>query len=236
MGLKQRVILYKKKGETPLECIKRYKLPDGGTYAGRLDPMAEGLLIVLFGDEKKHKEKYLKLDKEYELEVLFGFATDSYDILGKITSSGLHNFVSRDLQKILKSFVGKFSQKYPAYSSRYFEKAKSGELKREEIQSKNVEIKSIKYLGQRNISKKSLKKFILNSIKLVKGDFRQNQIIKIWKKELVTSKVKMFPIIKIKVKCSSGTYMRSLANNIGEKVGVSALALSIKRTKIGEFK
>ena len=52
------------------------------TYAGRLDPMASGLLIVLAGEETKNKEKYLNLDKEYLFEVLFGFKTVTYDFLG----------------------------------------------------------------------------------------------------------------------------------------------------------
>ncbi len=236
MASKQRVILYKKRGETPLECMKRNKLPEGGTYAGRLDPMAEGILLVLYGKEKENKEKYLKLDKEYEVEILFGFSTDSYDILGKVEKAG-GNFSSEKFSsKILKYFVRKFSQKYPSYSSKFWEKARGGELKDGEITSKDVEIKSIKLISEREIAMKSLEKYILDSIKLVIGDFRQEEIIKTWKKELSQSKLKKFSVIKIKVKCTSGTYMRSLANNVGEKTGVPALALNIRRTKIGKFK
>ncbi len=228
--------LYKKRGETPLECMQRSKIALGGTYAGRLDPVAEGLLLILTGNEKKNKEKYLKLDKEYEVEVLFGFTTDSYDILGKVEKVGEKFSLDNFSQKILKSFVGKFSQKYPAYSSKFWEKARTGKLKDKEISSKDVEIKSIKLLSEKEITKKSLEKYILDSIKLVKGDFRQKEIIKTWQKELAKSKLKRFPVIKIKVRCTSGTYMRSLANNIGEKIGVPALALDIKRVRIGRDK
>ena len=52
------------------------------TYAGRLDPMAEGALIVLARNAIYEKERYLKMDKEYEGEILFGFETDTYDALG----------------------------------------------------------------------------------------------------------------------------------------------------------
>ncbi|KKR79021.1 MAG: tRNA pseudouridine synthase B [Candidatus Nomurabacteria bacterium GW2011_GWA2_40_9] len=87
------ILLNKKEGETPLSALslfrdkhKIYKdIPM--TYAGRLDPMASGLLIILAGEECKNKEKYLNLDKEYEFEILFGFQTDTYDILGKITKT-----------------------------------------------------------------------------------------------------------------------------------------------------
>jgi tRNA pseudouridine55 synthase len=44
-----------------------------------------------------------------------------------------------------------------------------------------------------------------------------------------------FPYLKIKVKCSSGTYIRSLANDIGKKLGCGAFVEELIRTKIGEF-
>src|SRR3982750_279229 len=92
--------LYKRLGETPLECIERFRLekPEYATtnmtYLGRLDPMAEGLLLVLAGNTRD-KKKYLEWDKTYEFEVLWGFASDTYDILGLVTEIGempLKNF------------------------------------------------------------------------------------------------------------------------------------------------
>ena len=232
-------MLYKNRGETPLECLERFKkdnpeyTDEKMTYAGRLDPLAEGLLLVLAGEECKNKEKYLGLDKEYEVDVLFGFATDTYDILGKVVNTG--NPQDFSVGNILQSFVGKFSQKYPAYSSKYFNKAKSGELDEDEIDSKEVEIKSIELMGQRTISKSDLNSYIQDSIALVSGDFRQKEILEIWQKELAQTIVSDFPIISIKVSCTSGTYMRSLVNSIGEKVGIPALTFNIKRTKVGEY-
>ena len=88
--IQSKILLYKKIGETPLECLNRFKVENSEyeslpmTYAGRLDPMAEGLLLVLVGEECKKKEDYLYLSKEYEIEVLFGFETDTADVLGKI--------------------------------------------------------------------------------------------------------------------------------------------------------
>src|SRR5690242_6674833 len=84
--------LYKTLGETPLECIQRFKKENpefekvNMTYAGRLDPMAEGLLLVLSGELVKEKEKYLDLPKTYIVEVLWGVETDTLDILGILGS------------------------------------------------------------------------------------------------------------------------------------------------------
>ena len=80
--------LYKERGETPLECIERFRRANPEyknvpmSYAGRLDPMAEGVLIILAGEANKKKSDFLSLDKEYTFDVLFGFSTDTYDVLG----------------------------------------------------------------------------------------------------------------------------------------------------------
>ncbi len=68
-------------------------------------------------------------------------------------------------------------------------------------------------------------------IEKVKGDFRQEEIVEKWTEVLQTSHT--FAIATIEVACSSGTYMRTLAENLGKKLGVPALALKIVRTKIG---
>ena len=275
MEIKKTLVLYKNRGETPLECLNRFKIDNPEykdekmTYAGRLDPLAEGLLLVLVGEECKNKEKYLGLDKEYELTVLFGFATDSFDVLGKVLRSAEssrafvrhENFLLKifsvrrrrdsqgrsnalllsasEVETISQSFVGKFSQKYPSFSSKtlngipLFAHAKSGSLDPDEIPSKDVEIKSIEFVNESSISKSELDKFVKESISLVSGDFRQAEILKSWESAFSESKLDNFQTLKIKVSCTSGTYMRSLANSIGEKVGIPALALNIKRTRIG---
>ena len=240
--------LYKKKGETPLECLERFRKenPDYQnekmTYVGRLDPLAEGLLLILVGEECKNKEKYLGLDKEYEVDIFFGFTTDTYDVLGKVTSvSDTDNFSIEKVRDVIQSSVGKFTQKYPVFSSKtirgvsLFSLFKKGELNEDEIPTKDVEIKNIEVFGERTISKNDLEKNIQNSIALVSGDFRQKEILDIWENELGKSALQTFHIVSIKVSCTSGTYMRSLANTIGEKVGMPALALGIKRTKVGNY-
>ena len=233
--------LQKQIGETPLECIKRFQATKPEykdvpmTYAGRLEPMAEGLLLVLAGEECKQKEKYLCLDKEYIVEILFGFATDSYDILGKVADS-LGGSTSKQLPRLnlltaLNAFVGKFVQKYPKYSSKNIKKVLLSTMVGNSTFSKNVEIYSIKFLGQRKIGAKKLLSTIEERVSKVNGDFRQKLILALWHKNLKGGKNK-YQVVKIKVKCSAGTYMRSLAHNLGKKLGVPALAFSIKRTKI----
>jgi len=247
--MKKLIILNKKEGETPLEALEAFRKKNNEykdqpmTYAGRLDPMASGLLVILAGEEAKNKQKYLNLSKEYEFEVLFGFATDTYDILGKITEVARQDLVKReDLEKkikiALKDFVGTYTQAYPAYSSKtvggkpLFDYAKHGLSV--DLPVHQVTVQSLKFLGLRSISRKKLLETIEKRIEKVNGDFRQKEIIRAWKKNLEQGE-SLLRIANFKIKCGSGTYVRSIAHGLGGGVGVPALAFSIKRTKIGRF-
>ena len=246
--MKKVIILNKKEGETPLQSLESFRIKNKEyvnmpmTYAGRLDPMASGVLVVLAGDECKNKDKYLKLDKEYDFEILFGFATDTYDILGKIAECKILDLIQKDLEnKIrqnLKFFTGKFSQKYPIYSSQtvqgkhLFEYARAGvEVK---VPTHKVEVKSLKFLKIRKACGDVLFKKIKKRIFKVEGDFRQKEILKNWEKVLQGSQDKFY-IASFHIKCGSGTYVRSISNDLGEKLGIPALALTIVRTKVGKW-
>jgi tRNA U55 pseudouridine synthase TruB len=291
-------VAYKKEGETPLECLNRLKdegfLPynDKFTYAGRLDPMAEGLLMFLRGEAIKNKHHFLSLDKVYEVEVLLGISTDTGDILGLINSV-VHGGVAFDLKNvnnICESFVGETDVPYPWFSSRTLngkplfewarefaseedngdEGAKEGNIEgdnkvnnedRNEDKIEGTEIllrpmtklsiKEIEFLDLSLISNKDLLDNVIQRIKKIKGDFRQERILQEWDKVSLkkTSKnpkenIKNFksnedeeyPLLKIRVKCGSGSYMRTLSELIGERLKVPALAYSIKRLSIGEYR
>lgn len=260
--------VYKKCGQTPLECIgdlkKKHKelasLPM--TYAGRLDPLAEGVLLILVGDECLKKEDYLNLSKEYEVEILFGFATDTYDLMGKViginnaeeffdfSRSGpssslvrgpekLNN--SESLNKIILEFIGKIKQKYPPYSSRpvngrpLFMWAREGKLDEIEIPTHDVFIENIELIKEKEINGKMLFEKIKKDISKVNGDFRQEDILALWKNELKEKYKEKYPVIRLRVTCGSGAYMRSLAHEIGQMMGVPSFALNIIRTKVGEY-
>ncbi|MFZ2204986.1 MAG: hypothetical protein WAV23_00130 [Minisyncoccia bacterium] len=265
--IKKSIILDKKEGETPLQSLEKFrnKNPEyknvSMTYAGRLDPMASGLLLILAGEEVKKKEKYLALPKEYEFEILFGFATDTYDILGKVLSCVRQDLTqeseSKKLKKLiqqnLKFFTGKFIQKYPPYSSKpvngkpMFAHSRAGT--KVIIPEREVSVSKLELLKVKKINKIKLLENIEKRINKVDGparphegsgaggDFRQKEIIKIWQKELTRNKksIEKFLVVKFKIKCGSGTYVRGIANSLGDKVGIPALAFSIKRTKIGKW-
>jgi tRNA pseudouridine55 synthase len=234
----------KKIGQTPLELLNdlRDKNPELKdeilSYAGRLDPMAFGEMLVLVGkDENSRREEFLRYDKTYVAEILFGFSTDSYDLLGKIQDQSEQIISSRKLKKKLKEIKKLTKIKYPVLSSKtvqgrtLFDWYRSGEIEKIKVPSRNIEVKKVKLIKTQEMSVHDLLKYIYFSIGEVNGDFRQKEIIKLWQKQLNNSET-IFQVAKIRFKVSSGTYIRSLAHIIGEKMNVPACLLTLERTKI----
>lgn len=240
--------LYKPLGFTPLQALDSLRkikpeLKDKKlAYAGRLDPMAEGLLIVLVDDECKKRDTYQILPKTYEVTVLFGFDTDTYDVLGVITDKKTPPTpnISEQINLVLPDFLGSQEQQYPPYSSvrvngkPLFYWARKGLIDSVTIPTKTIEIKELTMLSSGSYTSIDLLRKINANIRLVLGDFRQKEIIEQWKKELSNTK-SSFPYATIRVSATQGSYMRSLAREIGKKVKIPALALSIKRIAVGEF-
>jgi len=122
------VNIYKNIGETPRERLERLREQRRDlrnevlSYAGRLDPMAEGVLLCLVGSANSRREAYLDMSKEYVLDVLFGFSTDTYDVLGKVVETGDTATIKRTaLLPLIQSYRGDVSQEYPPYSSKTVE-------------------------------------------------------------------------------------------------------------------
>lgn len=241
------VSIWKPVGLTPLEAISKFKelneiySKEKISYAGRLDPMAEGILILLIGDENKKREKYLELDKTYESEIVFGVSTDSYDSLGKIVDQDIaRKPTETEIKEVLNSFIGERIQDYPPYSSKtvkgkpLFWWARNNKLNEIIIPKRKIEIYSMSLMDFNKISGKESAIKIIEKIRKVEGDFRQDDIIEGWKKFTEENKSNIFLKIKINVECSSGTYIRSIASELGKILEVPAFAYSIKRVKIGD--
>ncbi len=249
-------IVYKKVGETPLEAINRFRLENKKenpeldflpiTYAGRLDPMAEGVLILLVGDKVKEKEKYQDLPKTYEFEILWGIETDTLDLLGLVVESEKLKVKSeipdsKIIQKYLTNSIGKFEQMYPAFSSRpvngkpLFEWAREGKVSEVDIPKHEVELFNAEFVGRKEIPKEELLRYIVAKINSVKGDFRQEEIIKGWQHTLENSKQDLYIIDQIKIEVSSGFYVRQFVFDMGRNLGTSGVTFGIKRSKVGDY-
>jgi len=244
--MKKVINLYKPLGMSPLDAVKKFKefnkeyrdLKIG--YAGRLDPMAEGVLILLVGEENKKINEYMNLDKEYSASILLDFSSDSNDLLGigERIENFKGDFDEKLLKKVLREFKGEYVQKLPFYSSYrikgkpLFYYARLGRLDEIKDIKKKVFIKNIKFKRLRKIRGSILLKYINKNIKLVKGDFRQDKILEKWENILDDNN---YSIVDIIVNCSSGTYIRSIAEDFGKRMQSKGLLFSLTRRKVGRF-
>ena len=240
--------VYKNLCETPRERLDRLRQEKPEyqhevlSYAGRLDPMAEGVLLVLVGSANTKREAYLDMSKEYVLDVLFGFATDTYDILGRVMESGDPAPVTKKIiRESLREFRGTLDQEYPPYSSKavdgksLFEWARSNMLSNIVIPHKTVHIYDIELTTLYKLNEKTLLTYIEQNVEKVNGDFRQEEIMRLWHRNLRREGDRDFTCATIKISCSSGAYARSIAHGLGQNIGIPALALHILRTKVGEY-
>lgn len=233
---------------TPLELIERFRTENPEYegvklgYAGRLDPMAEGLMLILVGEENKKRKEYEKLDKTYEFEVLFGVKTDSYDILGIAQKNFYHGWDPDDgkrLKKFLKDLKSLREQAYPPFSSRtvdgtpLYRLARENKLGNIKIPMHKISIKSIRLTKTSHITSDKLLSEIRERIKPVRGDFRQDKILIKWQ-EILKPQI-VFTVKRFEARVSSGTYVRGIADQMGKYMGKESLALSIKRTEVGNY-
>ena len=214
--MKNNVLLIDKpKGITSHDVVDEVRKLTGEQkvgHAGTLDPMATGLLIVLVGrGATKRQSEFMGLEKEYVAEVTFGLETDTYDADGKTANRAplpaVRKLKRKDVEKELKSFGGFVEQQVPPYSA-------------------------VKING------KPLYKYArggrLDEITL---PMREVEIKKLELLEFypMDSRANLLPKVRLRVVCSKGTYIRSLAHDLGQKLGTGAFLSALRRTRIGQY-
>ena len=168
-------------------------------HAGTLDPLATGVLPILFEAATRLSEFALRLPKTYEADVHLGFRTATDDAEGELEEVGPAGGVTEaDVRTALGRFVGRIKQEPPAFSAvkvdgqRSYKRARHGDLTRPA--ARLVEIHAADLL-----------------------DFQPGER----------------PVARIRVTCGSGTYLRSLARDLGEALGVGGYLGQLTRTAYG---
>lgn len=239
------LLVYKQSGELLSELVTRVRLEQGIgedvslTYAGRLDPLVEGVVVILTGDDVHQKDQYAGLTKRYTFDILFGIGTDTHDPLGRIEQ--VHSFAGEEdeIIRVAETFLGITEQQYPLYSSKtvqgtpLFAFARAGISVEQPIHK--VEMFGLKSLGMRKISGGVLADEAQEKVARVHGDFRQEDIGRDWKSFGEEHRIKEFTISRFVVTVGSGFYVRQLAHDLGERLGIPALAWWIRRDAVGEY-
>ena len=147
------ILLNKVKGISSFNAINQIKWNIGASkigHAGTLDPMAEGLMVVMVNSATKFSDDLMKKDKEYYVEMELGYETDTYDTEGKKTKiyDGIIEYDEQNVRDVINSFIGIQDQIPPMYSALKVNGKKMYEMAREGIEierkPRRVEIYSIR--------------------------------------------------------------------------------------------
>ena len=188
-------------------------------HTGTLDPFATGLLILLSGKMTKKSNEFLKLDKVYEAELKLGYVSSTGDPEGDIQEYPYRGLPEAAAEDERPSPVKTGAR--DATPIRHTLESTIGSFIGE-IEQTPPKFSAIKINGQR-------------AYKLArKGtDFEMpSRKVKIYDIEILDYH---YPELKIRCHVSSGTYIRTLAEDIGKKLGTGAYLTALRRIKIGDY-
>lgn len=197
--------IYKPAGVTSFSVVAQLRAVTHAKrvgHAGTLDPLATGVLPILFESATRLSEFALRLPKTYEADVHLGFTTATDDAEGEpVAIAPAQHIVADQVRAALSRFVGRIKQEPPAFSAvkvdgrRAYKRARHGDLTRPP--ARLVEIYAADLLGYRSGER---------------------------------------PVARIRVTCGSGTYLRSLARDLGEALGVGGYLGQLTRTAYGRLR
>jgi tRNA pseudouridine55 synthase len=189
-------------GETSFSAVNRLRRLTGARrvgHAGTLDPLATGVLPILFESATRLAEFALRLPKTYVADIHLGFVTDTDDAEAEPRPAGDSRAIAPgDVEAALSTFAGRIMQRPPAYSAvkvegkRAYRLARAGEPA--QPAAREVDVYAASLL-----------------------DFQAGP----------------HAIARVEVKCGSGTYLRAIARDLGEKLGVGGYLGRLVRTAYG---
>ncbi|MDR2799078.1 MAG: tRNA pseudouridine(55) synthase TruB [Bifidobacteriaceae bacterium] len=178
-------------------------------HAGTLDPFASGLLIIAFGKSTKLLDRFQAGEKEYIATIQLGFSTTTDDLTGEKLENENEKDVQKKLSKISDENIRAQARAFLGFS------CQTPSL----FSAKKID-------GVRAYKKaRAGEKFELEKRPIFVYEF---DILDI-KRE------KNYINIEAKIVCSSGTYIRSIARDLGEKLEVGGHLQALRRTAIGKY-
>jgi tRNA pseudouridine55 synthase len=178
-------------------------------HAGTLDPLATGLLLVLCGSGSRLSQFLLGHDKSYHVRICFGIATDSLDADGQITSTHEPRFTDDALHAAMSTLRGDISQTPPAISAIKHQGRPLYEIARSGDEMPEITSRDV------HIAAFDLLEELAPALRDDGHPVRR---------------------LEFRVQCSSGTYIRSLAADLAEKLGTLAHVETLRRESVGPFR
>jgi tRNA pseudouridine55 synthase len=180
-------------------------------HTGTLDPFATGVLVVLLGKATRLAQFLSGAEKEYEAVIRLGFATDTGDFTGtSIPGPPLpanKNWNELEIEAAMNSLRGDIDQLPPMYSA------------------KKIAGKRLYELARRGESVERQPAHVC--IHVFEAIKPAGQLIK--------DNLDGTFDLRTRVSCSSGTYVRTLAEDFGKQLEVGAHLAELRRTRVGDL-
>jgi tRNA pseudouridine55 synthase len=180
-----------------LQRVRRVYRAERAGHSGTLDPLATGLLPVLFGDATKFGAELLSADKRYRATLALGARTTTGDAEGDVLERRPVAVDRRGIEAVLARFVGAVAQLPPMYSA-----------------LKHAGRPLYAYARAGQTVERATRTVTIHALHLVS-----------WADER----------LEIDVRCTKGTYVRTLAEDIGAALGCGAYVAALTRTESGPF-
>jgi tRNA pseudouridine55 synthase len=180
-------------------------------HTGTLDPFATGVLVLLIGKGTRVAQFLSGEDKEYDAIIRLGYATDTGDRTGKPIAGPQHTKLGKwneqEIHTALASLRGWIDQVPPMYSAKKRDGKKLYELARrgEEVDREPIRV-------------------CIHEFTAIKSDG-----------DLIKDNLDGTFDLRARVVCSSGTYVRTLAEDFGKRLSVGAHLAELRRTRVGDF-
>jgi tRNA pseudouridine55 synthase len=231
------LIVDKPAGPTSHDVVARVRRALGEKrigHAGTLDPLATGVLLLVVGKATRLAKFLSASDKSYDAVVRVGFATDSADAegrpLGPVSDRPMPS--RGEIDAALDAFRGTFLQQPPSFSAKKIAGRRSYQLARAARDARHRE----RTLAR---CRESIADFAIDDPQDQQGASTQELQLTPDPCEVTSYAVSVVRVdgdqVTLTVDCSAGFYIRSLAHDLGERLGMGAHLTALRRTRTGTF-
>ena len=207
------LLVDKPQGITSHDVVSRTRKRAGTKkvgHAGTLDPMATGLLVLGINHSTRLLTYLVGLDKEYFATIRLGSATNTDDAEGKTTMTAADGTIaaleSDAVEIVLETLRGSISQVPSSVSAIKVDGKRAYTLAR---------AGEVVELAARAVSVRALEVLAVRDSTDVNGRHIRD--------------------LDVRIECTSGTYVRAIARDLGIALGVGGHLTALRRTKIGPF-
>ena len=200
-------------------------------HAGTLDPLAPGILLVCIGPATRRAEALQASRKQYVAEVSFGATTPSFDMEKDVDREWPLDGVSEEsLNASIGGFIGEHMQVAPIFSAKSVDGVRAYETARRLLRTGQLDSGAdMLQASPVTVYSMTLESFGPKTFGTPEPDPRPGRI------HVADLSGKTYPTARLRIDCSKGTYIRSIARDLGIALGSGAFLSSLRRTENGGF-